>query len=501
MRLNVTGPHSIFISSMIFFIGLSSCSPQVQQIRPLPPETEARIAQNLRNGRLPSPQDVISENVSLAPDLCETFKNSLPRSWFKNTIQVPENPQEPNGRKINIFYYGKIRRGHIPTVFFNGGPASSSHGSYRVLTQNQTQRDPERKISFIFIDQRGNGCSDFYPQLDMNDSTSFYEQLPRLAHYGSKAIVHDAEIVRRTLLGPRGQWNVFGQSYGAFIVHRYFIESAQSIHSAHAHANALQSDGYIRLKQRIASQVQVMNTYLARYPTDASKLQSLKNFLHVDRCYSGQSQSLQVCGHSIVELFAGHLLGFTDQWPIMHQWIELLVDRRGQVDEEQLERFIATFVFSRHNPLNTTNWANLAIGWVDRNVAVPDPYNCQRIQADLLREQRIQLQNLVSHQCLGALQENISQPWNNAYQSVRHLPRDLMTVAQLREALLRFRQTAFYLYSGQNDAYVPVSNFTEELSAIQSLSNVSYNHFQGSGHEGYFTENLVWQNLINHSTE
>lgn len=483
------------------FAGLSSCSPNVTQVQTLSAETEFRIAQNLRNGRIPSPEEVTSDNVGQAPDICEVFKSSLPRSWFQNTIQVPENPSQPNGRKINIFYYGKIRRGHIPTVFFNGGPASSSHGSYRILTQHKSQKDPEGRVSFVFIDQRGNGCSDFYPQLDMNDSTSFYEQLPRLAHYGSRAIVNDAEIIRRDLLGPDRKWNIFGQSYGAFVVHRYLIQNGGSVHSAHAHANTLHSDSYLRLKQRINSQIQVMDTYLARYPQDERKLQTLKRFLQVDRCYRSSSQSLQVCGHSILELFTGHLLGFTDQWPVMHRWIDSLVNQQEEVNEEELERFIATFVFSRHNPLNITNWAQLAVGWVDRNVQVTNAYNCQRIQTDLLREQRIRLQDSLSHQCLSALQENVSRPSNNTYQSVRHLPQDLMSISQFREALLQLRQTAFYLYSGQNDAYVPVSNFTEELSAIQNLPNVSYNHFRGSGHEGYFTENLVWQNLINHSTE
>jgi pimeloyl-ACP methyl ester carboxylesterase len=51
-------------------------------------------------------------------------------------------------------------------------------------------------------------------------------------------------------------------------------------------------------------------------------------------------------------------------------------------------------------------------------------------------------------------------------------------------------------YSGSLDPYVPVSNFKEELDAVQSLTNVKYTNFNGTGHDGFFDEPQVWKELI-----
>jgi pimeloyl-ACP methyl ester carboxylesterase len=497
----MTKSLSLFLKLVIFSacaVSLSACSGTTRTVQKLSVKTESQISQNLLNERLPGPDEVASDAVPSALDACTRLKSSLPEDWFQRYLQVPEDPSLPDGRKIKIFYYGKIYSHSIPTIFFNGGPGGASHSSYRVLTQNQANYDSNRKISFIFIDQRGNGCSDFYPQMSGKISDPTNENvLQRLKFYGSRGIVSDAEYVRTRIL-KKNKWNVFGQSYGAFIVHRYVMQAPESINAALAHANVLQSDPYIRMRERIAAQVRVMNSYLQQYPEDEKAFKALKSYLTPNTCFQNPDLTMKICGADVLEIFTSHLLGFADQWIKIHLWMQKIAPE-AQISESDLEKFVATFYFVDNNPLNSKKWAQKVIGWVDRNVVVTDSYNCLKIKADL-KKQGIDLNNSYSDECLGALQNPDTRATDSYYTAVKHLDRDLMTLSDFTEALRSHPSLPFYLYSGQKDAYVPVANFTEELRYIKDLPNVHYTHFLNTGHDGFFTEARVWNDLISQST-
>ena len=88
-------------------------------------------------------------------------------------------------------------------------------------------RNSAQTLSMIYLDQRGNGCSDPYPAGPVNTQfTTMTAQ--RLALYGSRSIVRDAEALRELLLGPGKSWSAFGQSFGGEIVHRYVEMLPQS---------------------------------------------------------------------------------------------------------------------------------------------------------------------------------------------------------------------------------------------------------------------------------
>jgi hypothetical protein len=55
---------------------------------------------------------------------------------------------------------------------------------------------------------------------------------------------------------------------------------------------------------------------------------------------------------------------------------------------------------------------------------------------------------------------------------------------------------SFYLYSGEKDCFVPKEGFVEEITAVGPL--LHYTHFMNSGHEGFYTENQVWNDLLLH---
>lgn len=53
----------------------------------------------------------LEENQTKAKEECQTFKKTIPVDWIQGHISVPENPQMPDGPKINVFYYGKLIQG------------------------------------------------------------------------------------------------------------------------------------------------------------------------------------------------------------------------------------------------------------------------------------------------------------------------------------------------------------------------------------------------------
>jgi hypothetical protein len=89
---------------------------------------------------------------------CVEFINDLPKDYFHDWVTVSETLNDLSSPQIKIFYYGKISDRNNIIAFYNGGPASNSHGS-QVAFEDEL-KDPARagKYSFIYIDQRGTGC-------------------------------------------------------------------------------------------------------------------------------------------------------------------------------------------------------------------------------------------------------------------------------------------------------------------------------------------------------
>lgn len=453
----------------------------VTEVTPLSSEQQAIAANYLENDEIPSTtlDDKPLQNA------CEKFRGKLPQDITQGFIEVPEDPAKPEGIKIKVFYYGSIRPNSTPVVFFNGGPAGDSHSSFNSIGDAQKTFDPDKKLSFIFIDQRGTGCSDFYPQ----GRTA--ETLERLSHYGTRGIVADAEAVRKTLFGEKA-WRIFGQSYGAFVNHRYVTIAPEGVLSSHSHANTINSDGYQRLKERIASQIRVSDIYFRQFPTDRLILQKLQSELTPEKCYRSGKQ--RVCGIDVISYFTGQFLGFSYKWIKLHQWLNLIATPDG-IDEAGMQRFLATFVFLPLNPLESKGTAKRVIGWVDRNIEATNFENCSKIMADLAND-GMNLPSPYFTECAKALQMGAISSNDDTQDPVLSLPQDKLTIEDLATSLRSHPNLYFYLYSGQLDPFVPVKNFAEELAVIGTFSNVHYTNFEGTGHDGFSQEPLVWKNLL-----
>jgi pimeloyl-ACP methyl ester carboxylesterase len=468
--------------------------------------TVLAVRESLKNGVIPSPDDVKNDTVSRVIG-CDEFKSMIPKDWDQGYVEVPENSAQPDGNKIEIFYYGKILPGKTPVVFFNGGPGSSSHSSFKSLEKQKWIMDQKKNISFIYIDQRGNGCSTHYPVIEESvdddegeiDPVQKAEILERLSHYGSREIVMDAEAVRKKLL-KNNQWIAFGQSYGAYVVHRYANLFPGSLKAAFAHANAINSSAEERFKWRITSQLRVLEEYMRQYPEDRKKIELLNAKLTKKFCVEyiltpketndedDEEMTTEACGYEILYSVYG-LLGFSNHWLELHQWIATLVDEKG-INKEGISFYLSTINDYTSFEVSDSPFIGGVLSWVDRNTVSGGIY-CQKLATDLLTK-KVDLAKNGFHDCSTSLQFGSNGDYIKDY---AHLKRDLLTLNDFKNSIKNNPNLPFYIYSGQKDAIVPIETFSEEINAMKGMKNFIYKNFTGTGHDGYFTEPLIWQNI------
>jgi pimeloyl-ACP methyl ester carboxylesterase len=239
IRLNQTLPLALVALSLALGSACSPHSNQPASTAVLSPSTPAERSETQRSilegaaidlSRGPEPQVPLRSET----ETCARFRESLPADFESDLITVPEDWTRPLGKQIQVFYY--LRRAKRadgtpaqPVVFFNGGPSFDSHG----VSQMLESLEGSTALTFVYIDQRGTGCSDPYPSVKTDAA--------RLPFYGSRAIVQDAEAIRSRVFGPFTRWHAFGQSYGGFIVHRYLEIAPQGLSGAFAHGASVMS--------------------------------------------------------------------------------------------------------------------------------------------------------------------------------------------------------------------------------------------------------------------
>lgn len=432
---------------------------------------------------------VREEALKVATESCHTFVARLNADFatvpgaFYDYILVPEDPANPLSAKIKVFYYGRMVAGQTPVVFFNGGPAGNSHSSYTILTRQQHLDNAWSRIPFIFIDQRGTGCSDAYPQ------GSSAETLHRLAHYGTRGIVSDAELIRQQLRIKK--WKVFGQSYGAFLVHRYVVMAPDSVEAAYAHAGVITSDPFARVLGRIRAQNRVIETYLGDFPSDREVLTKIDAQLTPDVCFAHVGFSKSICGLEAIEPLLMEL-GFVDNWMNMHARFDLLL-KDGKLDRRRVGELLNRTWFVPAEKGRDSEIASMVLAWSDRNVANEDKDTCEKIYAQL-RNEGAKPEAWLFNECSAPIQtgEPGTKPLEQEIKSL--LPQDLLTLNDFKNTLTSHPNLPFYLYSGAKDAYVPVDDYAEELGQVRSL--IRYTHFLGTGHDGFYTEARVWEDLL-----
>jgi pimeloyl-ACP methyl ester carboxylesterase len=388
--------------------------------------------------------------------------------------------------RIRVFYYGRLFNSKNVVLFYNGGPGSDSHGSYRTLEKDLVSRGLQGKISFVYMDQRGTGCSSTYPAGRTDDV------LQRLKWYGSTGIVYDSEALRAKLLGS-ARWKVFGQSYGAFIVHRYVTLFPRSLDKAYAHANAISPDSMTRLEERISSQFRVWGLYLATptFADDEARLQRLSDLLTANTCVTVSGDNL--CGHELLEGLVNYL-GWSNRWPDLHLAIGKLLSpgdpATAKLNQDALTKF-AQAEFA--NTFPESGPAITAIGAFDRNVVPSNTLNCTEIYRRLQLSLGAGYKAFIPTECMGATQSYFHSNFHDHVDQLFAGHQNLLTIDALKTGASQMTPDSFFVYSGERDCYVPMATFDNEVTALGSLMH--YTHFMTTGHDGYRTEAQVWSDL------
>lgn len=163
-------------------------------------------------------QEQVSELAWQPPNQeCKQFISDLPRGWSWGIVA---------NSGVRTFYYFKGRNPselRRPVAILNGGPGRSSHS---LPTLFGTTVD----LDFIFMDQRGTGCSDPFPIVGLHDAS-----LSRLQDWTTMKMVGDFEAVRRHLLGDR-KWVIYGHSFGGRAAIRYLQLKPESLIGVHVSA-------------------------------------------------------------------------------------------------------------------------------------------------------------------------------------------------------------------------------------------------------------------------
>lgn len=426
---------------------------------------------------------------------CQEFINSIQVKYEYDWVKSKAVPGRADSADIYVFYYymkttlvnGRLKN---PIAFFNGGPGFDSHGQAQQMEIARIKHQIKTELNFVYIDQRGTGCSSPYPR-----GRSF-EVLEALKSFGSRGIVYDAEVIRQKLVGSR-PWKIFGQSFGAYIVYRYLSLFPQSISKAYAHGNAVGVLDEDRSYYRILSQHTVTESYLKAYPDDRSRLVLLKaalankaNCLHNTRQY--------YCGYEMMNPLV-YSLGYKSNWENIHRWLQIIAPSGGVV-MAGLQDYVSNFITGpvtlyrwTEDPLEMKNVMNVSLNffglfdWSSRPLTAS---MCRRVNELIFKNTGVSADQLLLNECYAPLQYNYEDQIEPLIRAeVPDLASDFISPEQVLKQITKYKITVF-AYSGALDCYVPQAAFAVQNKIFGS--KVKYTHFADSGHDGYLQERQVF---------
>lgn len=151
--------------------------------------------------------------------------------WF----DVPLDHAAPDGEQIRIYAREAVAADPTATdrpwlLFLQGGPGNKA--------PRPTRRDgwlgrAVRDFRVLLLDQRGTGRSTPVTPGALRRRGDAAAQADYLARLRADAIVADAELIRRQLVGDDGRWNVLGQSFGGFCILTYLSVAPDGLAGAY----------------------------------------------------------------------------------------------------------------------------------------------------------------------------------------------------------------------------------------------------------------------------
>lgn len=427
---------------------------------------------------------------------CQTFIDSIKDNYTFGWIETAINYEVSNSEKQNVFYYYKnTDQIKNPVLYFNGGPGASSHYSHLLFETTRKKFGLTENINYIFMDQRGTGCSS--PGFTSGYSIKTLENLKWSASLG---IVQDAEILRQHLLGKNTRWKIFGQSFGSYIVYRYIEKFPNSISKAYAHGYALGNSDYDASYYRILSQQTVLEKYFKLFPVDRNRLTILNKYLSDSQKCFLNIHNQELCGYEILLPFI-NLLGFSTEWTSLHVYLQRIVPEK-LVDETALKNYVSqnvqgTMIYHDSEKFmsvaeNAVYFYNFA-GLFDWNNKPNDFLKCSKIYNQIQQQNPKNGGALLMNECQAPIQYHYNEPIAELLGSKIDLSTNqFVDIQTVNKNLIDFKMP-LYTYSGELDPFIPKQLFAQQIKLFGPKTN--YTHFEFSGHEGFYTERKIYLDM------
>jgi pimeloyl-ACP methyl ester carboxylesterase len=239
----------------------------------------------------------------------------------EHTFDVPLDHDDPDRARIEVFgrevVAAEKAADELPwLLFLQGGPG---FGGPRPLGRDVWLDRALDEFRVLLLDQRGTGRSTPANRQTLARFDDPQAQADYLAHFRADAIVRDAEMIRRTLIGDQ-PWSVLGQSFGGFCTLTYLSYSPHGLREAFItgglpglHATA--ADAYRTTYPKVAARTLA---HYERYPQDLETVRRIVRHLldHDVRLPSGRPLT--------VEWFQalGRLLGAANGSHTLHYLLE-----------------------------------------------------------------------------------------------------------------------------------------------------------------------------------
>jgi pimeloyl-ACP methyl ester carboxylesterase len=202
-------------------------------------------------------------------------------------FQVPLDHSDPDGEQITVF----AREVVAPTMetenlpwllFLAGGPGFPSP---RPQGRSGWLKRALEEYRVLLLDDRGTGRSTPVNHQTLARFPSGQAQAEYLAHFRADAIVQDAELIRRELLGEDKKWSVLGQSYGGFCLAHYLSVAPEGLREG------IFTGGLPPIGQSIddvyratyGRVLELNHRYYARYPGDRERAREIVEYLGINR--------------------------------------------------------------------------------------------------------------------------------------------------------------------------------------------------------------------------
>ena len=245
---------------------------------------------------------------------------------------VPLDHGAPDGATITVFAREVVaprkRDQDLPwLLFLQGGPGGRSP---RPASRSGWLGRALQDHRVLLLDQRGTGRSTPATRQTLAAVGSAPEQATYLTHFRADAIVRDAELLRRELVGS-APWTVLGQSYGGFCALTYLSQAPEGLHEVvitgglpplDRGPDEVYAATYARVCDRAAR-------FFERYPADLDRWHRVADHLagHTARLPSGDAFPVQRLQH------LGIALGMSDGFEKVHYLLETAFAGAGRSDE------------------------------------------------------------------------------------------------------------------------------------------------------------------------